>query len=286
VGVNITAKTAFRANPNGFNFPNSWTMDATEKAKILDLIHKGVPTAMAALGPILAPAFGVADVIGALVGIPPGTLEIGGLIAVVSGALDGIIKNALPQTYGLCGGMAWASLDYWKTKIPINRVDHVPTRDNPTDTTLRNYIWERLIVSFESGVAAKMLEWMALLFWIPEKVGGGAHELLNRTKGEFEQLKVHIDKGEPWPISLVGTTKNPSDNHQILVYGYEEKIDGTNILFVYDNNFPNQEITITLNFNGNELSAKESGYPGGFDPPRGPLKGFFIDNYSVKTPPH
>jgi len=247
----------------------------------VDLIKKYAPAAMLAVGPLLAPALGVADVLGALVGIPPGALEIGGLIAVVSGALDGLIGKMLPEHYGLCGGMAWSSLDYWKTGIPINRVNHVPERTTPELTALRNYIWQRLIDSFTAGAAVTTLEWMALLHLINEKVGGGAPELKKRSQQEWEKLKTHLNKGEPWPIVLIGSTTNPSDNHQVLVYGYREKVDGTHVMYLYDNNWPNVDVTITLNFSQSVLEAVESNP----SQARGPLKGFFLGNYTVKTPP-
>jgi hypothetical protein len=280
-GVDTIVKTSFRPDPDGYNFANSWHFDQVEKDTIIELVHEATVPAMSALSPLLAPAFGLVDAIGLLFGIPPGVVETAGIIAVVSGGLDNWIKGLLPEIYKLCGGMAFSALDYYKLGIPINRVDHVPERTTPTLIALRDYIWSRLIDSLLAGVAATTLEWMALLHLVPESFGGGSHELLVRSRREWEKLKSHLNAGEPWPVGLIGTTTNPMDNHQVLAYGYEEKEDGSCILWIYDNNHPNEEVSIQLNFSGNELGAIESEPSSG----RGPLKGFFTEPYSLKTPP-
>jgi hypothetical protein len=96
----------------------------------------------------------------------------------------------------------------------------------------------------------------------------------------WRHLKRHIDAGEPWPIGLVGTTKDPFTNHQVLACGYDERGDGRGTIYIYDMNCPGAEQTIELDFRGESLLADES-CPGG----RGSLRGFFCEDYTPSQPP-
>lgn len=276
-------KLPFVPSRDGFAFRNDWKWDAVDKQKINKILQTTVPAVLAGLGPLLVPAFGVVDALGLLVGIPPGTVEVATLIAAVSGGLGKIVDNVLPTNFGLCGGMAFASLDYFEQRLVVNRGDSGAgfEHTSPEASALRDHIWNRLVDSYTSGVALQTLEWMALLHFIPESVGGGAKGLRDRTHASWDQLKRVIKSGRPCPITLIGTSSNPTDNHQILAYGYEDHGNGTGRLFVYDNNTPDTESTIDLNFNTSPLGAKESSG----SPKRGPLRGFFLANYTPKTPP-
>jgi hypothetical protein len=233
---------------------------------------------------------GALDAFGTLLGIPPGTLELAGLGLTVTGQLNDIVNSIADldhYSYGLCGGMAYASADYfhWGLIPPRGfpgQPDVQPSRATPQGETLRNYLWQRLIDSFiGGGVAVRCLEWMAILHLIPEDIGGGASEVCSRTKGEWGKLKQHIDAGQPWPITLIGTTTNPSHNHQVLVYGYKDAGPAQCGMFYYDNNHPGYEAATFLDFTHDELRASEvfrSDH-------RGPLKGFFCDDYQPARPP-
>jgi hypothetical protein len=127
----VIVKTKFTSPENGFQFDNLWDLDQYEKDKITDLMRAATVPALAALTPLLAPALGVVDVIGAIFGIPPGVVETVGAIALVSGGLNDMIDRVLSEPdigkgIGLCGGMAFASLDYFNLNIPINQVAHPP----------------------------------------------------------------------------------------------------------------------------------------------------------------
>ncbi|KWE76660.1 hypothetical protein WL77_32385 [Burkholderia ubonensis] len=283
VKARLMAKTAFRPARDGFAFANSWSFDQFEKDKINELIHAAAVPVMLALVPLLVPAVGIIDAIGALFGIPPGTIETAAAAALLSGKLDPIIDSFLPETYGLCGGMAYAALDYFNLNWVVNRgYADPPQRTSMEGTVLRDYIWSRLIDGFIAGNAQTTVEWMTLLHLIPESSGGGARELLKRSIVQWESLKNHIDAGEAWPLGLIGTTVNPSNNHQVLAYGYADNGDNTGSIWIYDDNVPDTEVVIDLNFNGPELQAVE-GASSSED--RGPLKGFFCESYTLKVPP-
>src|SRR5215467_4917238 len=97
--------TAFKPAIEGFAFHNHWILDSQEKEKIHELFQAGVAPAVAALGPFLAPGAGVIDAFAAAFGIPPGTIEATGLAATMTGQLNHLLDGALPEHYGLCGGM-------------------------------------------------------------------------------------------------------------------------------------------------------------------------------------
>lgn len=273
----------FVPSRDGFAFRNDWKWDAVDKQKVNKILQAAVPAVLGALGPLLVPAFGVVDALGLLVGIPPGTVEVATLIAAASGGLGKIVDKALTGDFGLCGGMAFASLDYYEQRLVVNRGDPGAgfEHTSPEASALRDHIWNRLVDSYTGGVALQTLEWMALLHFIPESVGGGAKGLRDRTHSSWDQLKRVIKSGRPCPITLIGTTSNPSDNHQILAYGYEDHGNGKGRLYVYDNNTPDVESTIDLDFNSSPLGAKESSGSAA----RGPLRGFFPAHYTPKMPP-
>ncbi len=244
-------RTDFRTTVDDFAFRNSWTYDTTERNAI-----RGILTAALSA-----------------VGGPIGTIA--GLTISISGQ------------YGLCGGMAFAALDYYNLGWVVPRgssQDNQPTRSTPAGTILRNYMWSRLIDSLNSN-GGTFLDWMANLNLVPEFLGGGSPCLLRRSRVQWTRLKQHIDAGQPWPIGLIGTTSNPTSNHQVLAIGYEEPGDGSGTIYVYDSNSPGGERRITManiaSVVGNVLMASEEAA----SPARGPLRGFFCEAYSPRVPP-
>jgi hypothetical protein len=321
-------KTTFRPQVDGFAFHNDWLLDQTERALILNIVDGAVGAAALALAPLYAPVLGLAvvaqdailDGIGALFGIPPGIIStavtLDEIIAIASGKLVGILNGwvankFLTMDYGLCGGMAFAALDYYKLGwvVPQGKEDiytdpniidpntskpkefRAPRRvvdgGTPEGELMRKYIWQRLIDSFVTGnVATNTLYWMALLKLISPNSGGGTPALLSRTQPEWLTLKQHLNNGNPWPLGLVGTSDTPSDNHQVLAYGFEESATkGT--IYIYDNNYPGEEQTITLTLlNGLITGLSYAADDGlGDETKGGGLKGFFCANYIPNPAP-
>jgi hypothetical protein len=271
---NSMPRTSFRPEINAFAFANSWTFDENEPDQVRDIFASAINGALVLLG---GPFLG-------------GTLAAFG----IGRTLTDWVTRAVVIPYGLCGGMAFAALDYYKTGLAIPRGTgpwDQPTRATPEGARLRTYLWERLLDSLKDNVAS-VLAWMAVLHQVPKgwPFRGGPRWLLAESKEHWNTLKKHIDAGEPWPLALVGTAQDPTSNHQVLAYGYEDPGDGTGTIYVYDMNSPGfcppesqtaTEQTIAVDFRGEMLAAMES-CPNGA---RGPLRGFFCEVYRQVQPP-
>lgn len=258
-------KTGFKPETHGFAFANTWRLDEAENAQMRRLLASAVNVALILLSPVL---FAPLVVLG------------------VGRRLGDSIAAGVPEVYGLCGGMAYAALDYYRAGRALPRgtgpADQ-PTRKTPKGAMLRSYLWQRLFDSFTvGGAAAHTLAFMAALHLTPRRwpFRGGESKLLALSKRHWNRLQDHIDAGDPCPIGLVGTTKDPFTNHQVLAIGYDDGGDGKGKIYVYDMNCPGGEQTIHLDFTGEALGAEET-CPGG----RGPLRGFFCETYRPAPPP-
>jgi hypothetical protein len=274
------SRTRFRPETDGFAFTNSWTFDSTEISILTNIVSTAVDAIEIVLSPIITAALG--PVLIAEAAVPfIGPWLVYETVKKANDAIVNAIVGAIDaKPYGLCGGMAFSSLDYfvkgWVVPRGTGSGDQ-PQRTTPTGTALRDYIWSRLIKSLEDN-AGTFLQWMAVLHF---EGGPGGTWLRDQTRAHLALLKVRIDVGMPVTVGLIGTTWNPMNNHQVLVYGYQDNPDGTCTLFVYDNNAPNVESTIQLDFSGSALSAAESCASND----RGPLRGLFCTSYGPQTPP-
>ncbi len=260
---------AWRNDADGFAFANSWTMDAGERTALAAVAHSVIPAAAAAIGAIVP---------------DPIVTALAGQAANAALALGDL-------RYGMCGGMAYAAIDYWSAKAPLPRGAHAwdqPTHEAPVASAVRSMIFKRLIDSIVAGGALRrMIEWSLLLNQVPRVLGGGPGALLDRTKHEFAILKSHIDAGQPWPLGLVYTNRDLWDQHQIMAWGYTDNGDGTGSLLVYDSNAPQQigeaaepaGTTIPFDFRGPALVATSPSDYGDL------LVGFFCTDYSRVAPP-
>ncbi|MCA1598099.1 MAG: hypothetical protein LC769_03610, partial [Chloroflexi bacterium] len=184
--------------------------------------------------------------------------------------------------YGLCGGMIYAALDYYKQGwvIPQGRGPHDhPLHDGTAGGLLRGYIWRRLLDSMQNRAAGTMFVWSLALHVVPRL---GPAWVLAQSRKEWGPLKERLDAGEPWPIGLVGRAHGSFANHQVLALGYDDRGNGRGALFVYDPTCPGHVHTLALDFRGQSLTIDESCARGRGDTRS---KGFFRDAYTPARPP-
>lgn len=252
-------KTAFKPEQHGFAFVNSWKFKPAERTEMRQTLVNSSDEAGSSLAG-----------------------NVGGLFGnMIAPQLARWVDAATPDVYGLCGGMAFATADYFYAGKPLPRrrdYNDIPDSDSPTDKPLRDYLWRRQMESLGPN-APVLLSWMAMLH-LPLPFAGPGY-LLKRTREEFANLKTHLDINHPRPICLIGSSKSPFNNHQVLAIGYDDPGDGTATLYLYDMNAPGHEQIIKLDFRGAELQAEESAP----SPERGALRGFFLEHYSPAPPP-
>lgn len=251
--------TTFNPAANGFAFPNSWTLSDSERDELRRRLTDSVS---GALGMLVAPF--------------PGAF----LLMAFGPRIASRIARGTPDSYGLCGGMAFAALDYWRQGGPQAVATMFATRPQ-VGTALHRYLWRRLIDSLAAN-AHVFLAWVAVLHLLPAlpPFNGGAGSLLRSTRGEWRKLRDLIDSGQPVPLGLIGETRDPFSDHQVLAYGYEVLGPEMGRIWVYDMNCPGAGRKVDIDLRGPVLAAHEE-CPGG----RGALRGFFCETYTPVTPP-
>jgi len=158
-------------------------------------------------------------------------------------AFDNVTLFGKVKSQGLCGGMAYASLDYFLAGIPVPT--HVESdfgaarKAPPEGSRLYKYIYRRIVDSFVNHWE----QWMnvALNRWF---------DPVKFTKRHLPDLLGRLDLGQPVPLGLVKTTKllDIKSNHQVLAIGYELTADGNSLTIdVYDNNWPDLVCQLTTN---------------------------------------
>lgn len=259
----MSTKTTFCPATDAFAFNNSWSIDGRELEEVRRFLAQERAGVVRALARSRLARWLVRQI------------EQRQLI-------DGVLREEHLTRYGLCGGMAYAALDYYRQGWVIPQgtgPDDHPTHDSPPGSALRNYIWHRLLDSMQGRAAQVMLRWSVALHVIPTL---GGRWVLRETMREWQALKRRLDAGQPWPIGLVGRAHGSFANHQVLALGYTDTGDGTGVLTVYDSCCPRSAHTITLDFRGRSLRAEEScGSHGG----ETRWKGFFCDAYTPARPP-
>ncbi|MEK6225568.1 MAG: hypothetical protein AABM40_04650 [Chloroflexota bacterium] len=251
-------RTAFDPAVNGFAFTNSFQLSGEERAKLSAELASAIDQSLRSLGPL-------------------------GLAARVTGMRDRLAQllvSAVPDNYGLCGGMAFAALDYFRTEASLPRGQGANDQP-PPGSPLRLYLWQRLLEGWVLN-GARFLEWTARLHFLPRQwpFDGGPAALRNRSRDAWRLVRVHVDAHDPVPIGLVGELVDPFQDHQVLATGYEPGSETAGTIYTYDMNCPESEQTIMFDTSCETLVAAESCPRVG-----NPLRGFFCETYLPLPPP-
>lgn len=292
----------FLSEYDGFLFNNNWTYDQDELNQVMSLITNALDTAEGLLSPLIGMLAGPAIALEAAVCGPFAPICITETISDIESDLLSTIRGKLASgTYGRCGGMAFAAADYYyknwvvpqgtppdstRTPPPVGPDYAQPDDSTPQSQALRSYIWNRLMDSITNNLST-WLQWIG----VQHLSDNGPQWLCTQTAQQFEIIKAAIlahtssRYGMPVPIGLVGTTWNPLNDHQVLVYGYTDNNDQTGSLFLYDNNQPGKEAVIEFDLRGPILATTRDDTLIAGTQDRGPLRGFFASAYTPKTPP-
>ena len=187
---------------------------------------------------------------------------------------------------GLCGGMVFAALDYW-------RAGRLPPAARPAPgQPLYRYIVRRLVDSWHlpAGVAQYYL-------WMNQPDGDtgfdafGQRVVIDRglawrtIETQWPQIAADLDQGTPAALGLVTVASaSPADlglNHQVLAYGYDASASQVTVR-VYDPN-SGQDDGIGIRFDP-RTPANPTTFAHNLHIGR-PVRGFFRTSYAPATPP-
>ncbi len=243
----------FDPQTGSFAFANYWTLNE----KTIGEICRQMDAAARLVFAFLAPVPGFAP-----------------LRDSVTGTVQNWVSAASVHAYGLCGGMAFAALDYYTAGLAA------PDEPGPTNNLspgLRAFIVSRMIDSLAGRNLARVLAWMVVEHRAP--FGSGKRLLLRWTRGECSRLKELIAQNGAWPIALIGESKDPCHNHQVLAYRCELEPEKC-LITVYDVNYPRAGRELTLDLRGPNLQV-----PNDRNDAWQPLRGLFCEDYSPASPP-
>jgi hypothetical protein len=182
---------------------------------------------------------------------------------------------------GLCGGMAYAALDYFYTGTPIPQQNTQPAAGSP----LFNYIYNRQVTS----IIQNLDKWIELGF---NPFGWRTNEFFNWglqgfNGGRLQELREQIDAGRPVPLGLFKAGNGGlRPHHQVVAVGYDlgrYTGDLGNFkedlkILIYDPNHPGQVVTLVPSVADHSYHYLEY--------PTETWMTYFVDRkYQVNTPP-
>jgi hypothetical protein len=187
---------------------------------------------------------------------------------------------------GLCGGMVFAALDYWRAGV-------VPpaARPDPGEPLYRHIV-RRLVESWHLPVGvAQYYQWMNL----PDGDTGfdlfGRHVVIDRglawrtIQVQWAQIRADLDHGTPAALGVVTVASpRPADlglNHQVLAYDYDQSDTEVSIR-VYDPNRGARDDT-WIRFDPS-TPTKPTAFTHNLDIGHA-VRGFFRTAYAPSAPP-
>lgn len=201
--------------------------------------------------------------------------DIGPLRDSITHTADDWVTAASLHAYGLCGGMAFAALDYHIAGYPV---PIGPISTDQISPRLRAYIVSRMIDSLACRNLARVRAWLVIEHHAP--FGTGTRLLLRWTKRECLKLKDLIAQHGAWPIALIGESEDPCHNHQVLAYRCESEPESCKIQ-IYDVNYPCLGRELSLDLRGPILERAPDHLGDAWQP----LRGLFCEEYSPAPPP-
>ncbi|WP_344804127.1 PLL family lectin [Microlunatus ginsengisoli] len=190
---------------------------------------------------------------------------------------DILIGNA---SWGLCGGMSFASRDYFEARRPSPVQSVNPGGEGDP---LFDYIVQRLGQSLNVGDAADFVKYADPLYPNTDDITGDGRDWV-MAHTSWPGIRTIIDSGHPCPIGIViGHLPDVTHmGHQVCVYAYQ--LRGQQLtLWVYDPNTPGgDDVTMSLDISrtDQQLIPVASTINVG-----GSINCFFTQSYEQRTPP-
>jgi hypothetical protein len=175
-------------------------------------------------------------------------------------------------TRGRCGGMAYASLDYWSNGLAVPESSNLPE----DGTLLGDYIYWRLIDSMVAN-GLKFFHFMRTPDH-PTWINGIGVARATREE-EFPRLKQLIDSRRPCALGLTQARSigDLGNDHQVVATGYEDG-DPYSKVFIYDNNYPGVESSLTFK-TAYDPGEREITHSSG-----SVWRGFFVEAHAPQVP--
>lgn len=165
----------------------------------------------------------------------------------------------VPPTYGLCGGMSSAALDYRLVEQPVPETKDIPRGG----TRLQRYLFRRQMDTMGAmgSSIVKVAQWTTL----PDESSLGVQRL---TADEFTRLRQRLDDQNPVVLALIYVRAHNAaelgrvifNNHQVLAYAYQQHSPAEFSVQVYDPNHPGRD-DVLLQVHQVPLAESGSGEP-------------------------
>jgi len=196
----------------------------------------------------------------------------------------------VPPSYGLCGGMSSAALDFKLAGREIPATADIPRGGS----RLQRYLFRRQMDSMGAlgSTILKVAQWTTL----PDETALGLKRL---TFDEFTRIRPRLEDQNPVVLGLIYVHASSAseliqvifNNHQVLAHAIEQRTPLDYTIHVYDPNYPQRE-DVSLLIRQVPVIAAGSG-----EPPKGlqvvqmigaqgkPVRGFFAMPYTYIEPP-
>lgn len=146
------------------------------------------------------------------------------------------------STRGRCGGMVFASLDFYHLGVPVPSLsssDFSSSGVPPDGHPLADYIYARQLHSMLTRVRG-IHDGLRYLRWS----GQTTITVLAKTTAEEKKVIASLNRGQPVVLGLIKATsmslKAQGANHQVVCYGYRTAVSGHVKFYIYDPNEPFQ----------------------------------------------
>lgn len=189
--------------------------------------------------------------------------------------LPGISKtlNRFQDSHGLCGGMCFATYDYFIAGKEIPLDANIPQPGSP----LYRYLMQRQLDTYGANWhhILKFAQWTVL----------SDSTLRRLTAEELQKVIAHINQGEAVILGLVYTSIVETLaiwlNHQVLAHNYAEDLGKISIK-IYDPNFPcRDDVVIEVSLTAEGVVCKQICN----SDKEIRVRGFFVMPYTPVEPP-